>query len=277
MPSAEPARLTDYFWLAAHDSVSGKPRIGEWPMQVGLATGLLAELVHGRFLELRQGELFRTTAALPDDPALCPLLIRMEAEEQSWKPAPQPPLAPASRAVAARHPQTHEAPRWPAAQGWNGPTQELETRSWRPPTPQQETRHRRRGHQLGTWLSCLAREGRTEERVIDRLSRTGLVRRQERRRLWGGAAASYLPYNSVAAAIPASMISVAVWNRRRLDWSQLILAGLFLATGLHHHALATMTPSERSHIADQLRGGLDEVAFELLCAADAAVSEAAVR
>jgi hypothetical protein len=271
MPSAEPAKLTDYFWLAAHDSVSGKPQIGEWPMRVGLATGLLAELVHGRFLELRQGELFRTTAVLPDDPALSPLLIKMEAEEQTWKPAPQPPSAQARRAVAARHPQAYDAP------GWNGPTQALDTRRWRPPTPQEETRHRRRGHQLGTWLSYLAYEGRAEERVIDRLSRTGLVRRQERRRLWGGTATSYLPYNSVAAAIPASMISLAVWNRRRLDRSQLILTGLFLATGLHHHALAALNPSERSHIADQLRAGLDEVAFELLRAADAAVGEAAMR
>jgi hypothetical protein len=64
----------------------------------------------------------------------------------------------------------------------------------------------------------------------------GLVRRQERRRLLGGATASYVPYDSVAAATPASMISIAVRNGRALSVSQLFLAGLFLATGLHHHA-----------------------------------------
>jgi hypothetical protein len=40
--------LTDDLWLAAHDSVNGKPQIGDWPLGVGLATGLLAELVHGK-------------------------------------------------------------------------------------------------------------------------------------------------------------------------------------------------------------------------------------
>lgn len=50
MPSAEPPRLTDDLWLAAHGSVNGRPSIGDWPLGVGLATGLLAELVHDREL-----------------------------------------------------------------------------------------------------------------------------------------------------------------------------------------------------------------------------------
>ena len=48
MPSAEPPRLTDDLWLAAHDCVTDKPWIGDWPLGVGLATGLLTELVHDR-------------------------------------------------------------------------------------------------------------------------------------------------------------------------------------------------------------------------------------
>ena len=97
MPSAEPTRLTDDLWLAAHDGVKGARLIGDWPLGVGLATGLLAELVHGGFLELRDGELFRTAAELPDDPALRPLLIKMEAEEQTWPP-PAPALSVPKRA-----------------------------------------------------------------------------------------------------------------------------------------------------------------------------------
>src|SRR5688572_22263838 len=95
MLSAEPSWLTDDLWLAAHDGVKGTRLIGDWPLGVGLATGLLAELIHGGFVELRDGQLFRKTAGLPDDPALRPVLIKMEAEEKTW-----PPLAPAARVRA---------------------------------------------------------------------------------------------------------------------------------------------------------------------------------
>jgi hypothetical protein len=65
----------------------------------------------------------------------------------------------------------------------------------------------------------------------------------------------------------------------------LFLAGLFLATGLHHHALATLSPNERSLLARQIQQGLQdrgkpglkEMLQELLRAADAAVGEAAMR
>jgi hypothetical protein len=96
MPSAEPTRLTDDLWLTAYDSVSGRPRIGDWPLGVGLATGLIAEVIDGRFVELREGELFRTGAAPPDDPALGPVLVKMQAEEHDR-------TVPAPSAMASRH------------------------------------------------------------------------------------------------------------------------------------------------------------------------------
>lgn len=43
MPSAEPTWLTDDLWLAAHDGVKGARLIGDWPLGVGLAAGLLAD------------------------------------------------------------------------------------------------------------------------------------------------------------------------------------------------------------------------------------------
>ena len=259
MPSAEPGRLADDLWLAAHDSVNGKPQIGDWPLGVGLATGLIAELVHGGFLDLRQSELFRTTAELPDDPALRPLLIKMEAEEQTW-----PPLPPARARATVR-----------ARDGWDWPPRASEDEAWS--SRQEENRHRRRGHELGVWMSYLAYEQRAEARVVDRLSRSGLVRRDERRRLLGGTTVSYAPYDSVASGTPASTMRSAVQSRRRLDRPMLLLAGLFLATGLHHQALATLSPFERSQLADELKRNLDDISRELLRAADVAVGEAAMR
>lgn len=285
MSSARPTRLTDDLWLAAHDSVGGKPQIGDWSLGVGLAAGLLAELVHDGFLELRAGELFRTIAEPPGDPALHPLLIKMEAEEQSW-----PRVSPSPPAWAQSHPHVsvEDGSYWPpeTSDGRQWFSRELDDDRWSgrayggqawPPSVQDENRHRRRGHELGVWISYLAYEKRAEVRVIDRLARTGLVRREERRRLWSGPTVRYVPYDSVTAATPASLISIAVRKGRALSASELVLAGLFLATGLHHHALATLTPPERTRLAAQLGRRLDDTSRELLRAADSAVGEAAMR
>ncbi|GAA3914189.1 GOLPH3/VPS74 family protein [Actinoplanes auranticolor] len=269
MPSTDATRLTDDLWLAAHDGVKGARLIGDWPLGVGLAAGLFAELIHDGFLELRDGELFRTTKAAagpPTDPAVRPLLVKMEAEEQGR------PVAPARVRAAAR---AHEEPWGPRA---------LERGGWPPPV-RQETRHRLPGHPLSTWMAYLAYEQRAEARVLDRLSRTGLVRREDRRRLFGGTTVRYVPCDSFASGTPANTITHAVQTGRTLPLSGVFLAGLFLATGLHHHALATLSPYERSLLAQQIQLGLDDKATtgvrvmlrELLRAADAAVGEAAMR
>ncbi|MCM4078292.1 GPP34 family phosphoprotein [Paractinoplanes hotanensis] len=259
MPSAGPTWLTDDLWLAAHDGVKGARLIGERPLGVGLAAGLLAELVHAGWLELREGELFRTGANLPSDPALRPLLVRMEAEEQE------------RAAVQARE----DEGRGPRAS---------ERGSWPPPV-RQETRHRLRGHQLKAWMAYLAYEGRAEARVVDRLSRTGLVRREERRRLFGGTTARYVPCDANASGLPANSITQAVHHGRPLPGLDAFLAGLLLATGLHHHAFATLSTHERSLLGGLIKTGLTDpgepgiraMLRELLRAADAAVGEAAMR
>ena len=270
MPSAEPTWIADDLWLAAHDGVKAARLIGDWPLGVGLASGLLAELVHGRFLELRDGELFRTAAELPDDPALRPLLVKMEAEEQTW---PQPPsVPPRVRSAARAHDDQGWGPRASQRGGWPSPVR-------------QETRHRLRGHQLDKWMAYLAYEQRAEARVVDRLSRTGLVRREERRRLFGGGTARYVPCDSNASGSPANAITQAVQHGRPLPWSGAFLTGLFLATGLHHHAFATLSSHERSLLGRLIKTGLTDTDVpgikamlrELLRAADAAVGEAAMR
>ncbi|WP_212987259.1 GOLPH3/VPS74 family protein [Actinoplanes auranticolor] len=266
MPSAEPTRLTDDLWLAAHDGVKGSCLIGSRPLGVGLAAGLLAELVHGRFLELREGELFRSTGELPEDPALRPVLVKIEAEERTWLPS----APPASVRTTAR---AHEE--------WGPRASE---RGWPPPVTE-ENRHRLRGHQLSVWMAYLAYEQRAETRVLDRLSRIGLVRREEHRRLFRGTTARYVPCDSFASGTPANTITNAVQTGRTLPWPKVFLAGLFLATGLHHHALATLSPYERSLLTQQIQAGLSDAGKpgikamlrELLRAADAAVGEAAMR
>ena len=343
MPSAEPTRLTDDLWLAAHDGVKGARLIGDWPLGVGLAAGLLAECVHRGYLELRAGELFRRATGLPEDPALRPVLVKMEAEEQSWLAAPPPPLPPAWPRAAgrirdddgwgprpsdgdSRWPQASDRDsRWPQASDrdsrWpqiseregqgartserngqapqamerngqaphaskrNGQGPRVSERDGWSPAVEPDTRHRLRGHDLGVWLAYLAYDGRAEALVVDRLSRTGLVQREERRRLFGGLTVRHVPRNSYASGSPANTITHAVQNGRVLPWPKVFLAGLFLATGLHHHALATLSPSERSLLARQIEQGLHDdnnprlkaMSRELLRAADAAVGEAAMR
>nr|WP_221378317.1 GPP34 family phosphoprotein [Actinoplanes polyasparticus] len=272
-------------WLTAYDSVSGRPRIGAWPLGVGLAAGLIAELIGGRFVDLREGELFRTGAEPPDDPALGPVLVKMQAEEQDR-------AVPASSAMASRHAWALGQPTvsgegsvWPPRQrdnrdaGWRDSDESL---AWPATLRTQQryepdTRHRQRGHELRMWLSYLAYEGRAEQRVLDRLTRTGLVRREERRRLLGGRSVRFEPCDSVAAGNPANKVCIDVQGRRRLTDTQVLLAGLYLATGLHHHALATLSPNEWSWLADELGRRLDDTWRELLQAADSAVGEAAMR
>jgi hypothetical protein len=290
MSSVQPLRLADCLWLAAHDSLDGKPRIGEWSLGVGLATALLGELVHHGCLEIRDGELFRVDGAGSDDPALRPLLDKMAAEESNWTPAAAPPIPPRPRAPTGSH-QGRRQP-YPGAD-W--PTQAFETPVW-PPHPDgspqrtyppddgyriaqqpEQNRHRRRGHDLRQWMSYLSYDRRAEIRVVDRLSRTGLAQRHEHRRLFRESTVRYVPRDSVMAGTPASRVRIAVQSGRGLDRMQLVLAGLFLATGLHHHALETLSPLERAQLADELKTGLDDMSRELLRAADAAIGEAAMR
>jgi hypothetical protein len=268
MPSVELSWLTNALWLAAHDSVNGKPAIGAWPLGVGLATGLLAELVHGHFLQLHRGALFRT-ASVPNDPALRPLLVKMEAEEQS-SPSPAELVQAQGRASdgGGRSAPVRAGQDWPAAG---------DRQHWHAPGVRAEHQHSSRGHQLRDWVSYLAYERRAEELVIDRLASAALVRQEQHQRLLGGVTVRYVPYDSVVAGTPASAINAAVKRGDTLSESQLFLAGLFLATGLHHQALATLTSTERLVLSYQLGRRLDPMSRELLKAADTAVGEAAMR
>ncbi|MFC7527554.1 GPP34 family phosphoprotein [Actinoplanes sp. GCM10030250] len=284
MPLAGLTRLTDALWLAAHDAVRSKLQIGEWALGVGLATGLVAELVHGGFVELWRGELFRTRSldgsALPDDPALFPLLSKMADEERRVQPRPASVWAPVSgggeqrdfpgQVYGRRDLRTPSAEGHGPISGWGHAPEEPQ---WVGP----DTRHRRCGHDLGEWVSYLAYERCAEDLVVERLARAGLVRRQEQRRLFGGVSVRYVPADPNVSGFAAHSISSALHAGRDLTRPQLFLAGLILATGLHHYALATSTPAERAVLNRMLADGLDPVSRDLLKAADVAVGEAAMR
>ncbi|GID33447.1 GPP34 family phosphoprotein [Paractinoplanes brasiliensis] len=270
--------LADELWLAAHDGVNGKARLGPWALGVGLGTALLAELVYNGYVQLCDGDFFRTRHDLSDDPALRTLLRKMQTEELSWAPAELPGRAPA---------RPHEGFTWPAdgSHGRHGHALAADRSAQFPYPPvspdessrPEETWNRRRGHRHAEWLSYLAYQGRAETLVVDRLARVGLARPKQERRLLRAPTTTFVPHDSVASGTPANRLSIALQGRERLGRSQLCLAALILATGLHHHAFATLNPADRSYLSDELQRGLDEPSRELLRAADAAVGEAAMR
>jgi hypothetical protein len=258
MPTWEPRWLADDFWLAAHDSVKGRSLVGDWPLGVGLAAGLLAELILCGYVDLRQGELFREMDELPNDPALRPLLVTM-AEEELFRQPPESGRVRTSVPVGSV---------WPAPPADGG-------RRW-PQPAQQETRHRQHGHELAKWISYLAYQHRAEDLVVGRLAVDGLIKPEKRHRWTGRTTVRNVPRGSNAAGTPANLIIGAVQRGLALSQTELILARLFFATGLDLHALATLTPAEQDQLSQQLEL-LHPTFRELLHAADAAVGDNAMR
>lgn len=257
---AAPTGPSDNFWLAAHDGVKDSRLIGDTALGIGLATGLLAELVHGAWCQLCEGRLHRRNVKAPKDAALLTLLNQMKVDEQDWPPpeVPQPSRPPGTYVGA--HTPAHRGQVWPP-----------ETR----PIPQ-ETKPPGPGHDVGEYLSWLAYQGRAERLVGARLTRIGLTRRMERRRMLGGKTTRYVPVDSTETGFPASAVTGAVRFGYELPWSGLVLAGLFLATGLDQHALATLTQAERAGLLNRIER-LDLKSRELLLAADTAIGDAAIR
>ena len=242
--------LADEFWLAAYDNTSDEPRIPSYARGVGLATALIAELIDARFVGLHAGELFRLTVVLPDDPALCAVVAAMAQEEQTWPP-PVPHAAPSKR-------------------GGDVPGRLAAALA---------PRHRQRGHDLAVWIDFLAYEKCAEDRVAERVVRTGRALLVERRRLFG-TSKRIVPRDSVASGTPAFSINETVRRglTHELTTAQLVLVGLFVATRLDQHALAPLRLREREALNRELfrLQSSNQTATELLKAADIAVSSAAM-
>jgi hypothetical protein len=248
MPSAGP---TDDFWLAAHDGVMNARVIGDRPFGIGLAAGLLVELVHGDWCQLWDGELFRTTTPdRPRDAVLGALLDKMEHDERQWPPSA--PVPPTPRSYVGAHVQP------PHGQVW-------------PPVPR-PARPAGRGHRVRDWMAYLANQKRAETLVGDRLTRSGRAWREEHGRVLKRV--RYMPRDTLVTGTPASRIQAAAQHGTRLSWSDLVLVGLCLATGLHQHALSALTPAERHRLLGLL-DDLDEQSWELIKATNGAVGDAA--
>lgn len=253
MRLAEPTWPTDAFWLTAHDGIKASRLLSDRLLGIGLATGLLAELVHGDWCQLWDDALFRTAAASPaDDAALSAVLARMEEDEEHWPPSPSSP-APVPPATPRVYVGVHVRPQ--SGEFW--------------PPSASKTRPAGRGHQLGQWMAYLANGRRAEMLVADRLAgkrlarceRHGLVVRTVR----------YVPCDTVVAGYPASMIRTAAERGLAMSWSEKFLAGLYLATGLSQYALATLSTDQHTTLLNLIKG-LDDTSKALLKAADDAVA-----
>jgi hypothetical protein len=131
-----------------------------------------------------------------------------------------------------------------------------------------EPQHRR----IREWLAFLA-AGAAADLVARRLSRAGLVHRQERRGL-RGVRVHFVPADSMTAGWPGSRIRTAVGRGELLGVPDLVLAGLILATGLDQHVFATLSARERGWLSDQIRRRLPAMLRELVGHTEAAVGDA---
>ncbi|HEY0000710.1 MAG TPA: GPP34 family phosphoprotein [Actinoplanes sp.] len=132
----------------------------------------------------------------------------------------------------------------------------------------------REGHhrEVRDWIAYLA-TGIASDLVERRLSRTGLVRRLEKRGLLG-TKVLFVPADLMIAGWPATRVRTDLGRGDMLDIPDLMLAGLILATGLDQHVFATLDSRGRDHLFDQLRRRLPAMLQDLIGSAEAAVGEA---
>jgi hypothetical protein len=132
----------------------------------------------------------------------------------------------------------------------------------------------REGHHRAVrdWISFLA-TGIAIDLVERRLSRAGLVQRQEKRGLLNSKV-FFVPTDSMVAGWPATRVRTLIGRGEMLDIPDLVLAGLILATGLDQHVFVTLDTRGRGLLFDQLRRRLPTMLQELVGHTEAAVGDA---
>jgi len=132
----------------------------------------------------------------------------------------------------------------------------------------------REGHHRAVrdWISFLA-TGIATDLVERRLSRAGLLHRQEKRGLLGTKVA-FVPADSMVAGWPATRIRTFIGRGELLDVPDLVLAGLILGTGLDQHVFITLDARGREQLFDQFRRRLPAMLQDLVAHAEAAVGDA---
>lgn len=132
----------------------------------------------------------------------------------------------------------------------------------------------REGHHRAVrdWISFLA-TGIAIDLVERRLSRAGLVQRQEKRGLLSSKV-FFVPTDSMVAGWPATRVRTLIGRGEMLDIPDLVLAGLILATGLDQHVFVTLDTRGRGLLFDQLKRRLPAMLQELVGHTEAAVGDA---
>ena len=262
MSSPLPLQLTDNLWLTAHDQLraNGDRKLGAKPFGLGLAAGLLAELIMCKSLTLEAEQLH----------------VQWVGRRHSHELVPQPvndQLAPAL-----------------------GPVLDLladaDRRQNGLPQHRQGLR-RTQGQPLRDWMSYLAvarppgddvyphlteRGCLAEELVLRRLSRTGCVVRERHRRLFGAAVERMMPRNANVSGTPANRISTRLKYGEDLETAELLLASLIVATSLHPDVLSTVGHQGWVELDRQLKGlsVAQPMLDELLQVAESAIGDAAM-
>ena len=223
MSSPDLLPLTDCFWLAAHDTGSGKSCLASGPLGIGLATGLLAELLYTGIVSIQDEQLYLQFSPPPTDVALASVARLLADEERMLRSRPN----------------------------------EL---------------HQQIGLNLREWIRFLAIENRAADLVTMRLTQSGSITVEHRRKLLGGATSRFVPRDTYVSGVPANRVLTSLERQETLDAKSLVLAGLLLATGLHQEALNTLSSDGRAELARQLRA-LHPMPRELLRCAEQLVGE----
>lgn len=118
-------------------------------------------------------------------------------------------------------------------------------------------------HGLPQWIAYLPTIGLVTDLVEQRLTAGGSLRRETKRRLLSSTS-SLVFTDPREPGEPAERIRTALSYNEPLDVSDLMLAGMILATGLDESVLATCNPRDRARLSDQFRRHLPEPLHHLV-------------
>lgn len=203
--------IADEFFLIAHNDSRGKAKLNPTAVGLGLAGGLLSELVLFGRITVSSGLVAVVDSSPPSDALAHTVLDQLIGESQ------------------------HQAVR--------------------------------------TWLSFLGQSAATS--VGERLTRSGVMRRQESRRLLR-TSVSYAPVDLNAAAWPATRLRTLLDRPEPPIVPDAFLLGLVSATGLTREVLWSAGPRAHHRLGLLIRA-LPAPLKELVCHTEAAVGAAVLR
>ena len=129
------------------------------------------------------------------------------------------------------------------------------------------------GQDLGEWITFLAVDDLAYGLVAGRLATAGAVVGEGRRTLLGRQVRRWVPVDSTVSGRPANRVAVSLDRRQNLDPSDLIIAALYLVTGLDGHAFAIVDQYGRAELARQIGACLPAMVREVLRTADVLIGE----